>query len=130
MRFLDQLKKRSTMLKRNTLAIWYAAKDNRTPWYVKALAGLVAAYAFSPVDLIPDFVPVFGYLDDLILIPAGIALIVKLLPAEVLHQARAKADTTIQKPVSWIAGVIIVLLWSIVIFFIGRAIFRLILKTS
>jgi len=71
--------------------LYLAAGDRRTPWYAKALALCTAAYALSPVDLIPDFVPVLGYLDDLIIVPAGIALTIRLIPAEVLEEAREKA---------------------------------------
>jgi len=87
-----------------------AARDPRVPWYAKAFIGLVLAYAFSPIDLIPDFVPVIGYLDDLIIVPVGIALALKMTPAQVMVDAREQADELVQqgKPVSW-AGVIIVI---------------------
>jgi uncharacterized membrane protein YkvA (DUF1232 family) len=128
MPFLDSVKTRAKQLKRDTLAVWYAARDTRTPWYAKALALLITAYAFSPIDLIPDFIPVLGVLDDLILIPAGIALAIKLIPAEVMHDAREKAEVESQKPVNLAAGFVIVVIWLVIIFFIVRGIFRLTLS--
>ena len=111
MSFLVSLKQRASSLKRDTLAIWYAAKDNRTPWYARALAVLVAAYALSPVDLIPDFIPVLGYLDDLILIPAGIALTLKMVPTAVMSDARIAAEKSLAKPVTWWMTMFIILVW-------------------
>lgn len=128
MTFVDSIKKRARLLKRDTLAVWYAARDARTPWYAKALAVLVAAYAFSPIDLVPDFIPVLGYLDDLVLIPAGIALAVKLIPVAVMNDAREKADGATQKPVSLAAGAVIILLWLAILFLIARGVYRIILQ--
>jgi uncharacterized membrane protein YkvA (DUF1232 family) len=125
---MDNLKQRARLLKRDTLAVWFATRDPRTPWVAKVLGVMVAAYAFSPIDLIPDFIPVLGYLDDLILIPAGIALLVKLIPVDVMIDARAKASIETQKPVNWIAGVFVLVVWGILIFFVGRAVYALILK--
>lgn len=115
MSFLVSLKQRARLLKRDTLAIWYAAKDKRTPWYARALAVLVAAYALSPLDLIPDFIPVLGYLDDLILIPAGIALTLKLVPAAVISDARIAAEKSLAKPVTWWMTALIILVWLAII---------------
>jgi uncharacterized membrane protein YkvA (DUF1232 family) len=115
MSFLASLKKPARSLKRDTLAIWYAAKDKRTPWYARALAVLVAAYALSPVDLIPDFIPVLGYLDDLILIPAGIALTIRLVPAAVMDDARIAAENSLAKPVTWWMTSLIILVWLAII---------------
>ena len=92
--FLDRLKAKARSLKQETHAIYLAARDPRTPWYARALVWCVAAYAFSPIDLIPDFIPVLGYLDDLIIIPAGLALVVRLIPPEALAQARETAKQT------------------------------------
>ncbi len=98
-------------LKREALVVYYAARDPRLPLHVRLLALAVAAYALSPIDLIPDFIPVLGYLDDLILIPLGVALVVKLTPADVLADARAQAERTAQRPVSRVAAAVIVMLW-------------------
>jgi uncharacterized membrane protein YkvA (DUF1232 family) len=110
---LAELKQRAQHLKAETFALFLAARDPRTPWYAKLLAAGIVAYVFSPIDLIPDFVPILGYLDDLILIPLGIALAIKLVPHQVLSECRARAQETIQngKPVSRIAGAVIVLIW-------------------
>ena len=98
-------------LKRETLALYYAARDPRTPWYAKLLAGAVVAYAFSPIDLIPDFIPVLGLLDDIVLIPLGVALTLLLVPDDVLADARASAERALERPSSRKAAVVIVLLW-------------------
>jgi uncharacterized membrane protein YkvA (DUF1232 family) len=110
---IDSLKKRSRRLKAEVYGLYYAARDPRTPWYAKALAAGIVAYALSPIDLIPDFVPVLGYLDDLILIPLGISLTLKLIPGEVLSESRARARESMgkRKPTSWTAGAVILLLW-------------------
>jgi len=113
MAFLAELKQRARHLKAETFALYLAARDPRTPWYAKLLVAGIVAYAFSPIDLIPDFVPVIGYLDDLILIPAGVALAIKLVPDSVLAECRARAQETMQngKPVSRVAGAVIVVIW-------------------
>jgi uncharacterized membrane protein YkvA (DUF1232 family) len=91
MTLLAKLKQHAVHLKAETFALYLAARDSRTPWYAKLLVAGVVAYAVSPIDLIPDFVPVLGYLDDLILIPAGIALAIRLVPDSVLADCRAQA---------------------------------------
>ena len=98
-------------LKRESLVVYYAARDPRLPWHVRLLALAVAAYALSPIDLIPDFIPVLGYLDDLVLVPLGVALVVKLTPGDVLADARERAAHAAQRPVSRVAAVVIVLVW-------------------
>ena len=128
LKFLDPLRSRAKTLKRDTLAVWYASLDPRTPRRARVLAVIVAAYAFSPVDLIPDFVPILGYLDDLILIPAGIALTLKMIPPDVMADARLKAEEQAVKPVSRVAGAIIFLFWLMILFFIIRAVYRLVME--
>lgn len=98
-------------LKRDVLALWLASRDARVPFLAKAVAWLVAAYALSPIDLIPDFVPVLGYLDDLILIPAGIALAIRLVPAPLMVEFRAEASRRVQKPSSRVGAIAILVLW-------------------
>ncbi|WP_116602927.1 DUF1275 domain-containing transporter [Cupriavidus alkaliphilus] len=95
-------------------AVWLAAQDPRTPWYAQALASLIAAYALSPIDLIPDFVPVLGYVDDVVLVPLGLLLAIRLIPPEVMRQHRAAAAMTPDRPVSHVAALVIVTLWVIV----------------
>lgn len=119
MPLLSSFKERAKALKQLTLVAYYAARDARTPWSVRVLALIVAAYALSPIDLIPDFIPVLGYLDDLILIPLGIALVVRLLPAEVLASAREQAQRSAQRPVSWVAAVVIGGVWLLALLLLG-----------
>ena len=106
-------KAKAQKLKLEVYALYIASKDRRVPWYARVVAVVVVAYAFSPIDLIPDPIPVLGYLDDLILIPLGIALVIKLIPAEVMQDCREKAALTMQagKPKNWVAGGIIILIW-------------------
>jgi len=117
---LAALKAQARQLKQHTLTVYYAARDPRTPAYVRVLALLVAAYALSPIDLIPDFIPVIGYLDDLLIVPLGLALVVRLTPPEVLESARAQALQTASKPVSYAAAACFVLLWLVVAWFAVR----------
>lgn len=98
-------------LKRDVAAVWVAARDPRVPWHVKTLAGAVAAYALSPIDLIPDFIPVLGYLDDLVIVPLGILAVVKLIPAELMAQFRAEALRRAAAPRSRLAALVIVAIW-------------------
>jgi uncharacterized membrane protein YkvA (DUF1232 family) len=101
-------------IKRDVIALFLAARDPRTPWYAKAAAGLVAAYALSPIDLIPDFVPVFGYLDDLVLVPIGIWVVVRLIPVDLMREFRAEAARMENaKPKSSAGAVVIVLIWIV-----------------
>lgn len=102
-------------LKQQTLVVWFAARDPRTPWHARALAMLVAAYALSPIDLIPDFIPVLGYLDDLLLLPLGLALAIRLIPGEVLADARERAAATAQRPVSRCMAIAIVVAWIVLV---------------
>ena len=95
----------------DVLAVWIAARDPRVPWYAKVLAATVAAYALSPIDLIPDFIPVLGYLDDLVLVPLGILLVVQLIPAGLMQQFRAEAARGMEQPRSRIGAVVIALIW-------------------
>jgi len=115
----DRLKKWAKDVKRDVLALYLAARDPRVPWYVKALAALVAAYALSPIDIIPDFIPVLGYLDDLIILPLGIAAVVRLVPDEVMADLRLQAEERILiRPRSWVGASVVVLLWVIAAVFL------------
>ena len=98
-------------LKRESLALYYATRDARTPWYAKLLAGAIVAYALSPIDLIPDFIPVLGLLDELLLLPAAIWLALRLVPAPVLEESRRRAEAALERPTSRAAAVVIVLVW-------------------
>ena len=98
-------------IKRDILALWLAARDSRTPWYAKAVAAFVAAYALSPIDLIPDFIPVLGYLDEAILLPLGILLAIRLVPPKVMAEMRARASQWANRPRSLVAAAVIIALW-------------------
>jgi uncharacterized membrane protein YkvA (DUF1232 family) len=121
---INQLKTRALALKRETTALALAYQDARTPWYARVVAGLVVAYLFSPIDLIPDFIPVLGYLDDLLLVPLGISLAVRLIPAEVMVDARVRAETLGKSSPAarYIVAGLIVVAWLAALFFIGRAV--------
>lgn len=110
---LERLKKRARQLKAETFALYLAARHPCTPWYAKALIAIVVAYAFSPIDLIPDFIPVLGYLDDLVLVPLGIALTIRLVPPAVLAECRKRALTAMAggKPVSRLAAAVVIAIW-------------------
>jgi uncharacterized membrane protein YkvA (DUF1232 family) len=98
-------------LKRDVIAIWLAGRDPRVPWAVKLLALIVAGYALSPIDLIPDFIPVLGYLDDVLLLPLGILLVLRLIPPDLLAEHRRAAAAIIDRPVSRTAMAVIVVIW-------------------
>jgi uncharacterized membrane protein YkvA (DUF1232 family) len=112
---LERLKTWAAALKREALVLWFASRDARAPWYAKWLAVFIVAYALSPIDLIPDFIPLVGYLDEIILLPGAIWLVLKLMPPDVLLDSRARALAWLEvhrtKPRNWIAAAIIVLLW-------------------
>jgi uncharacterized membrane protein YkvA (DUF1232 family) len=111
---LEKLKARARALKTEAYAIYLAARDPRTPWYAKALIFFVVAHTFSPIDLIPDFIPILGYLDDLIITPGGIWLAVRLIPPEVLEEARATAASRgVDRRVGIIGATIIILVWIV-----------------
>jgi uncharacterized membrane protein YkvA (DUF1232 family) len=106
-------KQRARQLKKETYAIYIACKDPRVPWYARVFAGFVVAYAFSPIDLIPDVIPILGYLDDLVLVPLGIILVLKMIPPAVLAECRDKAEAAMNqgKPTTRIAAIVIVAIW-------------------
>jgi uncharacterized membrane protein YkvA (DUF1232 family) len=110
-RALDHAKQWARTIKRDVIALWLAGRDPRVPWYAKLVAASVAAYALSPIDLIPDFIPVLGYLDDLLIVPLGILLAVKLVPPHMMVEFRAEAALIAEKPMSRRGAVAIVALW-------------------
>jgi uncharacterized membrane protein YkvA (DUF1232 family) len=112
---MSRLRKWAKELKRQTLVVYFAARDPRTPWLARLLALGIAAYALSPIDLIPDFIPVVGYLDDLLIVPLGLMLVLRLLPAEVRMAAQAKASAAVGRPTSRVMAVVIVAIWVIAI---------------
>ena len=108
---LDRAKQWARAIKRDVIAVWLAAKDPRTPLVARILAACVAAYALSPVDLIPDFIPILGYLDDLLIVPLGILAVVKLIPAPLMAEHRAAASLIATKPASRVGLVVVIALW-------------------
>ena len=109
---LDRVKQWARAIKRDVVALWLAARDPRVPWHAKAVAGMVAAYALSPIDLIPDFIPILGYLDDLLIVPLGILLAVKLIPKPVMTDLRERALDQ-RKPTSRAGLVAVILIWLV-----------------
>src|ERR1700739_3101076 len=111
-------------LKRDLVAIALAVRDPRVPWYAKAVGACVVAYALSPIDLIPDFVPVLGYLDDLVLVPLGVLLVLRLIPADVLAEHRVAASAIAERPVSHAGAFAVIAIWvlaaALLVFFVAR----------
>ena len=112
---LAKLRAKAAALRQETLALWYALRHPRTPLGAKLLATLVVAYAISPIDLIPDFIPVLGLLDDLVLLPLGIALCIKLLPADVLAECREHARESTERPRSYAAAIVVAIVWLVML---------------
>lgn len=124
---LDDLKLRARRLKAEVFALYLAYRDPRVPWYAKGVIACVVAYALSPIDLIPDFVPVLGYLDDLIIVPFGISMALRLMPNDVMTEYRVKAESLLaEKPKknNWIVGGLIIALWLGAAYLIIRAFWR------
>ena len=109
---LARLRDWARLIKRDVVAIYLAAGDPRVPWHAKALAAAVAAYALSPIDLIPDFIPVLGLLDELILLPLGIALVVRMIPPPVMAELRVMADAATARPQSRAGAIAVVAIWT------------------
>ena len=121
---MDRLKRWARALKRDTLSLYLAARDPRTPWYAKAFAAMVVAYALSPVDLIPDFIPVIGYLDDILLVPLGLWIAMRLIPPEVIEDCRNCAADLADRPTSRAAAFAVVLIWIAAAVLIGRIVYE------
>jgi uncharacterized membrane protein YkvA (DUF1232 family) len=120
----DHLKNWARAIKRDVLALYYAARDPRVPWYAKALALCVAGYTLSPIDLIPDFIPVLGYLDDVIIVPLGIIAVIKLIPPEIMAEHRAAAAAASESPTSRTAAIVIILIWLASIALVAWFVYR------
>ncbi|MGH8629165.1 MAG: YkvA family protein [Burkholderiales bacterium] len=122
MTFFDRIRGWANRLRQETVALWFAVRDPRTPLAAKVLAGAVLAYALSPIDLIPDFIPILGYLDELLLLPLALWLVIRLVPAEVLAQSRARAVEWLaagqQTPRSRIGAVIVISVWVVVLWWL------------
>ncbi len=120
------IKRNAKKLKREIGALYLAYRRQDVPLYAKIVSLLVVGYALSPIDLIPDFIPVLGYLDDLVLLPIGITLAVKLIPSNIMAECREQAESVFSegKPKSWIAGGIIISIWILIIIIIALKIYR------
>jgi len=117
-----RLRRWADEITRDVYAIYLARRDPRVPWYAKALAVCVAAYAVSPIDLIPDFIPVLGYLDELVLLPLGVLLVVRMIPHDVMAEYRARAATALERPAGKAAAAVIVGVWAVLAAVAGWAI--------
>ena len=122
MNTLTKLKNYAKIIKQDLIVLYLSYKDARTPLYAKMLAMCVVAYAFSPIDLIPDFIPIIGYLDDLILVPLGIIVTLKLIPSDVLEEKREQARHMMKsdKPKNWFVGALFIIIWILLAVWIGR----------
>lgn len=116
----DRVRQWARSLRRDVHAIYLSARDPRMPWYAKVLALAIAAYAVSPIDLIPNFIPVLGHLDDVILVPLGVALAIRLMPPELLEDNRRRAEAAADAPRDWRVGVLILASWAVALAFILR----------
>lgn len=121
---LAELKNWSRVIKRDVHALYLASRDPRVPWYAKALALCVAGYALSPIDLIPDFIPVLGYLDDVILVPLGIVLAIRLIPSHIMEEHRALAAASQDRPVSRTGATVIAFVWAASVAMLGLLCYR------
>jgi len=123
---MASLKEKARQLKTETYILYLAYRDPRVAWYAKAFMLVIVAYALSPIDLIPDFIPVLGYVDDLIIVPAGIFLALKMIPKEVLDECREKARSEpITSKAKWIATLVIISIWLLVLYLLIRVIWQL-----
>jgi uncharacterized membrane protein YkvA (DUF1232 family) len=121
---IEQTKQWARIVKRDAHAVYLAARDPSVPWYVKALALGIAGYALSPIDLIPDFIPLLGYLDDMIIVPLGILAVVKLIPPEIMAEHRALAAAAQDRPVGRAAAIVIAVVWAACIALAGWLCYR------
>lgn len=125
---IERAQQWARLVKRDTHAIYLAARDPRVPWYAKALAFCVAGYALSPIDLIPDFIPIVGYLDDVIIVPLGIVLVVKLIPPEIMAEHRSLAAAAQDRPVRRGAAIVIGIIWAVCTFLFAWFCYRFLLE--
>jgi uncharacterized membrane protein YkvA (DUF1232 family) len=126
-RHINHVQKRLRQLQVEVYALYLAYRDPRVAWYARILAACVVAYAFSPIDLIPDFIPVIGYLDDLIIVPLGIKLVLSMIPAPVMAESRQKAREIFhqEKPVNWVAAAVVIAIWLLLTVLVVVFIIRL-----
>ncbi len=123
---MEKIKAWAKNLKRQLFILYFAYRDERVPWYVKLFTACIVAYAFSPIDLIPDFIPILGYLDDVIILPLGIMFALKMIPKDVISDCEVKANEMMKngKPKNWIVGSLIIFIWSVIILWIILKVFH------
>ena len=123
---MKKIKAWAKNLKRQIFILYFAYRDERVPWYVKLFTACIVAYAFSPIDLIPDFIPILGYLDDVIILPLGIMFALKMIPKDVISDCEVKANEMMKngKPKNWIVGSLIIFIWSVIILWIILKVFH------
>ena len=123
---MERIKAWAKNLKRQIFILYFAYRDERVPWYVKLLTACIVAYAFSPIDLIPDFIPILGYLDDVIILPLGIMFALKMIPKDVIADCEVKANEMMKngKPKNWIVGSLIIFIWSVLVLWIIVKVFH------
>ncbi|MCF6409467.1 YkvA family protein [Pseudalkalibacillus salsuginis] len=124
---MEKIKVWAKRIKRQIFILYFAYKDERVPWYAKVFTACVVAYAFSPIDLIPDFIPVLGYIDDLIIVPLGIVVALKMIPEKVISDCEIKAEAMMKKgkPKNWFVGSIIVLVWVVITLWISLKVYHI-----
>lgn len=120
MKALDTIKAKAKQLKQQTITVYFAARDPRMPFLVRILAVLIAAYALSPIDLIPDFIPIIGLLDDIVIIPLGLALVIHLTPSDIMDSARLKAEKVSEKPINYRAAFFVVIIWFLLLTWLAK----------
>jgi len=127
---LNGMKKRARRLKTELYALYLAYRDPRVPWYARATAAVVVTYAFTPLDLIPDFIPVLGLLDDLILLPLGIVLALRMIPPEVMTECRERAKDALSegRPTNWVAAGVVIGIWLLLAAFSVFLVLRLVIR--
>ncbi|MBA6290222.1 YkvA family protein [Colwellia sp. MB3u-4] len=123
---LTDIRIKANLLKKQTIIVYYVSRDPRLPVHIKILAILIAAYALSPIDLIPDFIPIIGLLDDIIIIPLGLALIIKLTPSHIIDNAKRQAEYAEKRPISYTAAVVFIIIWLTILYIFGRWFYHLI----
>ena len=123
---MEKIKAWAKNLKRQIFILYFAYRDERVPWYVKLFTACIVAYAFSPIDLIPDFIPILGYLDDVIILPLGIMFALKMIPKDVISDCEVKANEMMKnsKPKNWIVGSLIIFIWSVIVIWILLNVFH------
>ena len=124
---MEKIKAWAKNLKRQLFILYFAYRDERVPWYVKLFTACIVAYAFSPIDLIPDFIPILGYLDDVIILPLGIMFALKMIPKDVISDCEVKANEMMKngKPKNWIVGSLIIFIWSVIVLWIILKVFHI-----